>query len=299
MVRGVIVPGNPMYLTLAPALLASASPLALADSLPVAQVPLAVAVQGAQDMAAPPLPVADQPLEEQPAPAVAEPPLDPSNTIVVDANAPAPPGDPLEDVNIQTYEITQSVDQALVAPVAEVYEDDIPKPIRNGLRNFLRNLMEPVNFLNFLLQLQPGKAMETLGRFAINTTIGIGGLFDIAGAAGLPYEHEDFGQTLGVWGVPSGPYFVIPFLGPSSARDAPARYVDPRFFYDRDISNVFLRNSLFILDVVRSRASVLRADKVLEEAGAIDEYAFVRDAWLQRRLSQVHDGRPPKPKDDD
>lgn len=207
--------------------------------------------------------------------------------------------DPWESYNRNMYRFNMALDRAVLKPAAETYQSVVPEPARIGISNFYSNIEDVSNTVNNILQGKVDAGLADLGRFLINSTLGVGGLIDIATPAGIEKSNEDFGQTLGVWGVPSGPYFVIPFLGPSSARDAPARYFDPRFFYDRDISNVFVRNSLLALDIVRSRAFVLRADKVLEEAGAIDEYAFVRDAWLQRRLNQVYDGRPPKPKDDE
>lgn len=207
--------------------------------------------------------------------------------------------DPWESYNRNMYRFNTTLDRAVLKPVAETYQTVVPEPARIGVWNFFTNIEDLSNTVNNILQGKVDAGLADLGRFLINSTLGLGGIIDIATAAGIEKSNEDFGQTLGVWGVPSGPYFVIPFLGPSSARDAPSRYVDPRFFYDRDIANIVLRNSLFALDVVRTRASLLRADKVLEEAGSIDEYAFVRDAWLQRRLNQVYDGRPPKRKDDE
>jgi phospholipid-binding lipoprotein MlaA len=111
-------------------------------------------------------------------------------------------------------------------------------------------------------------------------------------------HNEDFGQTLGVWGVPPGPYFIIPFLGPSTLRDAPARYVDPNFAYSRAIGDMSVRNSLFGLDVVRTRAGLLKVERIVDEA-AIDRYSFTRDAWLQRRRHHVYDGRPPRDPEDE
>lgn len=207
--------------------------------------------------------------------------------------------DPWETYNRNMYRFNMALDRAVLKPAAETYQSVVPEPARIGISNFYSNIEDVSNTVNNLLQGKVNTGLADLGRFLINSTLGLGGLVDIATAAGIEKSSEDFGQTLGVWGVPSGPYFVIPFLGPSSARDAPARYVDPRLFYDRDIANVFVRNSLLALDVVRLRASVLRADRLLEEAGGIDEYAFVRDAWLQRRLKQVYDGRPPRRKDEE
>lgn len=207
--------------------------------------------------------------------------------------------DPWESYNRNMYAFNKTVDRAVLRPVAETYQAVVPEPARISVANFYSNIEDVSNTVNNILQGKVAAGLADLGRFLMNSTLGLGGLIDIATAAGIEKSSEDFGQTLGVWGVPSGPYFVIPFLGPSTARDAPARYVDPRFFYDRDISNVFLRNSLFALDVVHTRAALLRADKVLEQAGGIDEYAFVRDGWLQRRQNQVYDGRPPKAKDEE
>jgi phospholipid-binding lipoprotein MlaA len=128
--------------------------------------------------------------------------------------------------------------------------------------------------------------------------VGIGGLWDVATPMGLEKHDEDFGQTLGWWGVPPGPYFVIPLLGPSTLRDAPARWVDPSYGYNRQISDVALRNSLYGLDIVRTRAGLLKAEKILDEA-ALDRYSFTRDAWLQRRRHHVYDGRPPRDPEDE
>ncbi len=132
----------------------------------------------------------------------------------------------------------------------------------------------------------------------MNSVFGIAGLWDVATPMGLEKHNEDFGQTLGVWGVPSGPYFIIPFLGPSTLRDAPARYVDPSFAYNRGIDEIAVRNSLYALDIVRTRAGLLKAEKIVDEA-ALDKYSFTRDAWLQRRRHLVFDGRPPRDPDEE
>ncbi|MFC3101807.1 VacJ family lipoprotein [Altererythrobacter lauratis] len=220
-----------MSLSLVPALLATSAPLPLAD-LPVslATVPDAVAASAEGGVA-----LAEAQQETAPAPAegigatIAQQAVtetDPTaaesqDVIIVEGNLAAPPGDPLERVNIEVYEVTQSIDRNFVAPVAEVYRDDLPKPLRNGLRNFLRNLLEPVNFINFLLQLKPGKAIETLARFTINTTVGIGGLFDIAAGPEfqLPYRRNGLANTLGYYGVGPGPFLVLPLVGATTLRD--------------------------------------------------------------------------------
>ena len=149
------------------------------------------------------------------------PPTDGGNVIVVTGEGADPLKDPLENVNIQAYELTRDIDKAFVEPIADVYEEDLPSPIRKGLRNFLRNLMEPVNALNYLLQLKPGKALETVGRFAINTTVGVAGLFDVAKKEpfNLPYRRNGFANTLGYYGVGPGPFLVLPLVGATTLRD--------------------------------------------------------------------------------
>lgn len=149
------------------------------------------------------------------------PPVESENVIVVTGEGTDPLKDPLESVNIQAYELTRDIDKAFVEPIADVYEEDLPSPIRKGLRNFLRNLMEPVNALNYLLQLKPGKALETVGRFAINTTVGMAGLFDVAKKEpfNLPYRRNGFGNTLGYYGVGPGPFLVLPLVGATTLRD--------------------------------------------------------------------------------
>lgn len=149
------------------------------------------------------------------------PPTDGGNVIVVTGEGADPQKDPLENVNIQAYELTRDIDKAFVEPIADVYEEDLPSPVRKGLRNFLRNLMEPVNALNYLLQLKPGKALETVGRFAINTTVGVAGLFDVAKKEpfNLPYRRNGFANTLGYYGVGPGPFLVLPLVGATTLRD--------------------------------------------------------------------------------
>jgi phospholipid-binding lipoprotein MlaA len=154
-------------------------------------------------------------------PVDSSPPVESENVIVVTGEGADPLKDPLESVNIQAYELTRDIDKAFVEPIADVYEEDLPSPIRKGLRNFLRNLMEPVNALNYLLQLKPGKALETVGRFAINTTVGMAGLFDVAKKEpfNLPYRRNGFGNTLGYYGVGPGPFLVLPLVGATTLRD--------------------------------------------------------------------------------
>lgn len=165
--------------------------------------------------------VASQQKQVSEEPVDSSPPVESENVIVVTGEGADPLKDPLESVNIQAYELTRDIDKAFVEPIADVYEEDLPSPIRKGLRNFLRNLMEPVNALNYLLQLKPGKALETVGRFAINTTVGMAGLFDIAKKEpfNLPYRRNGFGNTLGYYGVGPGPFLVLPLVGATTLRD--------------------------------------------------------------------------------
>lgn len=151
----------------------------------------------------------------------------PVNEIVVEGEVGPPKSDPIEAVNEESYRITQSVDQALVEPLAYAYRDGLPEPVRDGLGNVVRNLGEPSNALNFLLQGKVGKAFETLGRLAINTTIGVGGLFDVAGKkADLPYRRNGFANTMGYYGVGPGPYLYLPVTGATTARDLGGSILD-------------------------------------------------------------------------
>jgi phospholipid-binding lipoprotein MlaA len=208
------------------------------------------------------------------------------------------PRDPWEGWNRPVHEFNDSLDRNILKPVAEGYREVTPGFAQTGVSNFLDNLNDLGTGLNNIAQGKVANGLSDLGRFGFNSVVGIFGLWDVATPLGLEKHNEDFGQTLGWWGVPSGPYFVIPFLGPSTARDAPARVVDPSFAYNRWIEPEGLRFFLFGLDVVRTRAQLLQAERIVEEA-ALDRYSFIRDAWMQRRRNLVHDGRPPKLTDDE
>ena len=148
--------------------------------------------------------------------------------IVVTASESAPPGDPLDEVNAASFAAVQAVDNAIVGPAAKAYEHGVPRPVRNGVRNVLRNLAEPIAFVNYLLQLKPGKAAETLARFTVNTTIGVAGLIDVAKKKpfNLPYRANGFANTLGYYGVGPGPYLYLPLVGPTTVRDLGGRLLD-------------------------------------------------------------------------
>lgn len=226
------------------ALIASAAPLALATPLPAAMQEAApiepeqaealaseeAVAPAAEDMTKDSSAETQDELAQEVQDSEESAPADPKQ-IVVTGSSEVRKKDPLVGVNEATFKITQKVDAAFVEPIADVYEDDIPSPIRKGLRNFFRNLLEPVTALNYFLQLKPGKGFETLGRFAINTTAGVGGLFDVAKKEpfNLPYRRNGFSNTLGYYGVGHGPFLVLPLVGATTLRDAIGGGVDNLF----------------------------------------------------------------------
>jgi phospholipid-binding lipoprotein MlaA len=207
------------------------------------------------------------------------------------------PRDPWEGLNRKTFAFNDALDQALMKPTAQAYERITPEFVREGVNNFSGNLEDVGTSLNNLLQGKFREGATDAGRFVVNTVFGVLGLWDIATPLGLEKHEEDFGQTLGWWGMPPGPYFVIPFLGPSSARDAPARLVDPSWYYSKLVDEDIYW-TWWGIDKVRTRANLLKAESILDQA-AIDRYTFVRDAWLQRRRNQVYDGNPPRLKEEE
>ena len=216
----------------------------------------------------------------------------------VSVPGPANPRDPWESYNRTVYKFNDAADKAVLKPVAQGYQAVTPNFMQAGVRNFFDNLNDISTGLNNILQGKVADGLSDLGRFGFNSVVGIFGLWDVATPLGLEKHDEDFGQTLGWWGVPSGPFFMIPLLGPSTARDAPARYVDPNFAYYRSINQVWVRNTLYGLNIISVRAGLLQTEKLFDDA-ALDPYSFLRDAWMQRRQNQVYDGKPPKEKDDD
>jgi phospholipid-binding lipoprotein MlaA len=208
------------------------------------------------------------------------------------------PRDPWEGFNRKTFAFNDALDKAVMKPVAQGYVKVVPGFAREGVDNFYGNIEDVATSLNNILQGKFREGASDAGRFLINTTFGMAGLWDVASPLGLEKHEEDFGQTLGWWGVPPGPYFVIPLLGPSTARDAPARLVDPAWYYEYAIGGNRWYWSWWALDKVRTRADLLQAESVLEQA-ALDRYLFIRDAWLQRRRNQVYDGHPPPEKEEE
>lgn len=211
---------------------------------------------------------------------------------------PPDPDDPLESFNRAMYSFNDTVDRAVLKPVAQGYNYVLPDPVNKGVSNFFSNLEDIVVILNDLLQFKIEQAVEDTARVFFNTTVGLLGVIDVASHLDLPKHNEDFGQTLGYWGIGSGPYIVWPFFGSSNPRDTVGfiadAYVNPLY----DIEPNHDRNWLIALNIVDNRAGLLSAGKVLEEA-ALDPYLFVRDAYLQRRDNLIHDGNPPKPKLDE
>jgi len=210
------------------------------------------------------------------------------------------PRDPLEPLNRAVYQFNDALDKVIMKPVATVYRGVLPEFVRTGVTNFFNNLYDILTALNNLLQGKIADAASDVGRIAVNTTLGLAGLVDLATEVGLEKHKEDFGQTLGRWGLSDGPYLQIPFFGPSSFRDALGAFVDfkvdPIFWIWRN--HMATRNSLWGLYFVNLRASLLDSTKILDEA-ALDPYEFQRDAYLQRRRNLVYDGNPPPQKEDE
>jgi phospholipid-binding lipoprotein MlaA len=202
------------------------------------------------------------------------------------------PRDPLEGWNRAVYRFNEGLDKAVIKPLAEGYNAITPAPVNRGVTNIFSNLDDIGSAANNLLQLKFGRAASDVGRVAVNTTLGIGGFFDVASNMDLPHYGEDFGQTLGTWGFEPGAFIVLPVLGPTTVRDGIGlvgdMYVDPVHYIEDDT----VRWSVRGLELVDKRADLLGASRVLEQA-ALDPYAFMRDAYLQQRRDKVYDGNPP------
>lgn len=206
------------------------------------------------------------------------------------------PSDPWEPLNRTMYKTNGFLDRVTLKPIAKVYGKVVPKFIRRGIRNFSQNLLAPRNIVNNFLQ---GKAdgFTQIGRFVINTTVGIGGLIDVATYIGIDVKNEDFGQTLAVWGIPDGPYVFIPILGPRTLRDAIVipldLAADPLLHYE-DSS---VRDKVYVVRAIDLRLKLLAAERQIESAN--DPYIRVREAYLQNRQFLIYDGDPPEDEDFD
>ena len=204
--------------------------------------------------------------------------------------------DPLEPLNRKIHSFNMTLDRNIMRPVARGYEKVVPSPFRRSITNFFSNLTTPRSALNNFLQGKPGRGFNELGRFLFNSTLGAAGLFDVASAAGMERYDETFGETLGVWGVPEGPYVVIPFWGPNMLSDAFALpvdyYSDVWTYYD----NSSVRDKVWAIRLIELRYRLLSVDAFLEDSP--DAYVAVREAFRQNRRFRVYDGNPPQEEED-
>jgi len=204
----------------------------------------------------------------------------------------ANPRDPLEPFNRGVFKFNDAVDRAVLKPVATVYVEVAPRLVRQGVTNFFENLEDAWSFVNNGLQFKGEAATESLFRFGVNSTLGLGGVLDVASEMRLDKHSKDFGHTLGFWGVGPGPYLVLPIFGPSTVRDGMARIVDSQGDIAGNITHVPTRNSVAFVRGVDKRAGLLKATAMLDEI-ALDRYTFSRDSYLQSRRSAIYDGNPP------
>ena len=203
------------------------------------------------------------------------------------------PADPLEPLNRVVFGFNDAADKAVIKPVARAYRAVLPGIVRTGVSNFFSNLEDVWISVNNVLQGKFREGFDDFTRVLFNSTFGVAGIFDFASDVGLQKHNEDFGQTLGWWGVGSGAYLVLPILGPSTVRDGFGMLLDTQADLVFRIDGVPVHNSLYATRAIGKRANLLDASSVIEQA-ALDKYAFIRDAWLQRRLDLVYDGDPPR-----
>jgi len=197
--------------------------------------------------------------------------------------------DPLEDINRGVYAFNDFLDRNLLMPVAVGYTRVTPEPVQTGVNNFYSNLRYPLVTINQFLQGKVETGLQDSGRFLINSTLGIGGLFDPATGMGLPAHQEDFGQTLARWGVGSGPFLMVPLLGPATLRDGAGQLAHSNLTYlPLYVDNIPVRNSLIVLDFINTRARLLDSEEMISGG---DRYLFIRDAYLQRREFLISDGQ--------
>jgi phospholipid-binding lipoprotein MlaA len=198
------------------------------------------------------------------------------------------PRDPLESLNRKVYSFNDMLDKTLLTPVVEVYENVTPDGVEKGVSNFFSNLSDVGNFLNHSFQLKPKRAAKDIGRLVINTTLGLGGLIDVASNLGIYQEPEDFGQTLGYWGVNPGPYLVLPFLGPSTLRDTGAKLIDTGSSPINSYNPITHKFVIYALQMVDRRRQLGDLESLISG----DPYFFIREAYLQRREHLISDGVP-------
>lgn len=200
--------------------------------------------------------------------------------------------DPFETFNRSVTRFNDGADEVVLKPAATAYRAVAPPMVRTGVSNFFGNLNDAWSVVNNLLQFKVQHAAEMFIRVNMNTFFGLGGVLDVASEFNMERHKEDFGQTLGRWGVPAGPYVVLPLLGPSTVRDAAAFSLDRQGDLIRGVSPTPARNAIYVLRAVDVRSNLLRASTVLDEV-ALDKYTFTRDVFLQRRRAEMYDGNPP------
>jgi len=275
---------------------------ALAAALLYAAAPVQGAPQTAASAPAGPAPVA-APATTDAAPAAPAAPTTPAAPaqaarasendqvdIVVTARA-ASPIDPLARFNVESFKAIQSVDKAVIGPIAHGYEKGVPGPVRSGLRNFLRNLDEPVSFVNYLLQLKPGRAVKSLGRFTVNSTLGFGGVFDVAKRKpfNLPYKPNGFANTFACWGIGNGPYFFLPLVGPITLRDMIGLGMDRAAIplaVGKPFNKPYYAIPAGVIDSLNDRIEMDgQLNKLREESP--DPYVAMRELYLKQRRAEV------------
>ena len=206
--------------------------------------------------------------------------------------------DPFEEVNRSVYEFNETIDDNLLEPVSRAYKDHVPEVAQDGVSNFFGNLRDVSTLANQILQFKPIESAQTLGRVLVNSTIGLGGLFDVASEMDLITENEDFGQTMALWGVEQGPYVVLPLLGPSTVRDGVGTYVDltspANMINEMDDVGFVSASAINIID---KRVELLPATDLLDQSD--DSYIAMRSSYLQKRNYDVHDGNPPVSEEDE
>lgn len=207
------------------------------------------------------------------------------------------PKDPIEGFNRAMFAFNDGLDKAVIKPVAQGYVAVLPQQARSGVSNFFANIGDVFIAVNNLLQGKVPEAINDFGRVMVNTSLGVLGFMDVASDLGVEKHEEDFGQTLGWWGVGDGPYLVLPFFGSRTTRDAFGLVLDLKADPVAHLHDIAERNSMVVTRTVDLRSQLFPAEKILDEA-ALDRYAYLRDAYLQRRRSLIYDGNPPREKED-